>query len=191
MSVNQNGDVELFQTDDNGDIEFLNGFISMTEGFESAVYLSLFGGNYDDDGRDGNVLQWWANFITTEPTERYRSETQNIIEGLPVTSFNLRRVEDAARRDLSWLLTRSIASSVEVSARVLGRHNLELTIDIKAEGDESQFVFVENWRSYLSRIPSEPVVVESIGTPSELGGLALLEDGDLILLEDGGALLWE
>jgi len=189
--IEQSGDILLYQTTDNGEIEFADGFLTMTEGFETAVYLALFGGNFDDDGRDGGSLEWWGNLITTEPTEQYRSETQNIVEGLPVTSGNLRRVEDAARRDLSFLLSRSIASSVDVSARVLGRDTLELNIVILAEGEESRFSFVENWRSYLKQTFKEPAVAGSIGTPSGDGGLALLESGDFLLLENGDTLGWE
>lgn len=147
MSSNQQGDVLLFQSIDNGDIESVNGVTTMTGSFETAAYLSLFGGNKDDDGSDGNPKNWWGNIDETEDVRTYRSETQFLIETLPTSSANLRRLEDAAKRDLSWFLTESIASLLEVVASIPQINTVKLVITIQAEGDESSFEFVENWKA--------------------------------------------
>ncbi len=143
----QQGDVSLFQTDDEGDITVEGGIVTMSGGLETSAYLSLFGGNEDDDGREDNPANWWGNIDEVDPTKEYHSETQNLLQALPATTGNLRRTEDAANRDLSWFITSKVASSVTVSASIPGINRIKLTIDIEAQGEESSFEFVENWKA--------------------------------------------
>lgn len=140
-------DVLLFQTNDNGEIEIEGGLVTLTPGLDTAAYLSLFGGNWKDDGSQNNRQTWWGNLDETEPSKRYRSETQFLLGTIPAISRNLRRIEDAATRDLQWLLDESIASSLTVSASLIGLNRVKIEVIIRAEGDESQFNYTENWRA--------------------------------------------
>lgn len=142
----QQGDVLLFQTDDDGEINVENGIVEMSGGLETAAYLSLFGGNEDDDGRDNNALTWWGNLDEVDPVRQYRSETQHLLQSIPATSGNLRRIEDAASRDLAWFTERNVASSVTVEASIPGINRVKITVNIEAVGEESSFEFVENWK---------------------------------------------
>lgn len=143
----QQGDVLLFQTDDDGEITVENGLVEMSGGLETAAYLSLFGGNEDDDGRGDNPLTWWGNLDEVDPVRQYRSETQNLLQALPATTGNLRRIEDAAGRDLAWFVDERVASSVVVTASIPGINRIKLIVDIEAVGDESSFEFTENWKA--------------------------------------------
>lgn len=144
---NQQGDVKLFQTDDEGDITVRDGVVEMGGGLETAAYLSLFGGNEDDDGLTDNPKTWWGNLGEIDPVRQYRSETQNLLRGIPATSGNLRRIEDAASRDLAWFISERVASSISVSASIPGVNRVKITVDIEADGIESRFEFVENWKA--------------------------------------------
>jgi phage gp46-like protein len=119
-------DVLLFHTIDDGEITATNGAIATTDGHETAVYLSLFGGNFDDDGSRDNPLQWWGNFGETDPARTYRSETQYLLESTPPTSGNLRRIEAAVKRDLAWL--GEYVESVTVSTPRLNAVHITVTI---------------------------------------------------------------
>lgn len=147
MAAEQQGDVLLFQTDDDGEINVVDGIVEMSGGLETAAYLSLFGGNEDDDGRDSNPANWWGNRDEVDPARQYRSETQHLLQSIPATTGNLRRVEDAAVRDLAWFVQSGAASSVSVVASIPGVNRIKLTIDIEAQGVESSFEFVENWKA--------------------------------------------
>lgn len=140
-------DVWLQQTLNDGDITVENGVVALSAGLETAVYLSLFGGNEDDDGRPDNPRNWWGNLSETDLSRQYRSETQFLLQGLPATTGNLRRLEDAAVRDLAWLLTEQVASSVQVSAGIPAINRVRLLVVIEAQGEESRFAFVENWKA--------------------------------------------
>lgn len=143
----QQGDILLEQTDNEGEITITGGLVAMSGGLATTAYLSLFGGNEDDDGRAGSPHIWWANLSETDPAFQYRSETQNLLEALPATTGNLRRVEDAASRDLAWLVDKGAASAVTVTASLPGINRVKLVVEIVAIGIESRFEFVENWKA--------------------------------------------
>lgn len=134
-------DVKLFQTDDEGDINVVDGIVEMSGGLETAAYLSLFGGNEGDDGRADNPLTWWGNI---GEQYQYRSETQHLLRALAATTGNLRRIEDAAVRDLAWMTSAGAASSVSVAASIPGLNRIKLTVNI--DGDTT-LEFVENWKA--------------------------------------------
>lgn len=145
--MTQQGDVRLFQTDDGGEITVANGLVEMDGGLETMAYLSLFGGNANDPGGDDATNTWWANIAEADPAFQYRSETQNLLQGLAVSPQNLLRIEDAADRDLAWMVEKGVASSVVVVASVIGLNTVRIKVTIQAEGQESEFVFAENWKA--------------------------------------------
>ena len=145
--MTQQGDVLLQQTNDDGEIEVVNGVVTMSGGLETAAYLSLFGGNEDDDGSLENRKTWWGNLLEIDPSKKYISETQHLLQAIPSVSSNLRKIEDAAKKDLNWFLTNKIASSVAVLASIPALNRVTLSITINAEGDESEFEFTENWKA--------------------------------------------
>ena len=143
----QQGDVNLFQTDDDGEISVVNGVVQMTGSFETAAYLSLFGGNEDDDGSAGNPQTWWGNLGVVDGAGKYVSETQNLLQAIPATSANLLRIEEAVKRDLQWFLDLSVASSVTVAVSIPALNRVKIVVRIEAVGEESEFSFVENWKA--------------------------------------------
>jgi phage gp46-like protein len=147
MIDNQQGDVKLFNTADNGDIEVTDGITTMDPGLGTAAYLSLFGGNENDSGLENDPAQWWGNYSETEPAKKYRSVTQYILKTLPATSNNLLRVEEAALKDLAWLTELNVANEVTVAASIPALNRIHLEITITANGVESSFKFTENWKA--------------------------------------------
>lgn len=151
----QEGDVLLRHTIDGGEISVSAGLMQMTGGFETAVYLSLFGGNEDDDGRPDNPKTWWGNLGVSDPAERYVSRFQNLLSALPAIPANLRRLEEAAKADLQWLLDIKAASTVEVTATMPGLNRVDIDVGIYAEGEEINFNYSENWKA-MGPVPESP-----------------------------------
>lgn len=145
--MRQQGDVVLFQSLNDGDIIVEDGLALMDGGLQTSLYLSLFGGNEDDDGLADNDKTWWANLDENQPVFRYRSRLQNLLKSIPATSNNLIRAQDAALADLQWLLDDNVASSVTVTATIPQLNRLKLVIEIQAVGEESSFEYVANWRA--------------------------------------------
>lgn len=140
-------DVLLFQTPDDGDINVENGIVELTPGFETAVYLSMFGGNEEDSGGSEDPNEWWGNLLDTDPARHYRGETETILESMAAVPANLLKVQEAAKRDLQWLLDTNAASTVEVTASMPGLNRVGLVVTVQADGTESQFEYIENWKA--------------------------------------------
>jgi phage gp46-like protein len=140
-------DVRLFHTPDGGNIEIVAGQTVMSEGLDTAAYLSMFGGNERDSGLDATKhLQWWGNLIETDRAKQYRGETQHLLRSIPAIPANLKRLEDAAKRDLEWF-TEEIASSVEVTATMPKLNWVELHVVITVGGKTLSMTFGEAWRN--------------------------------------------
>lgn len=146
MTMSYGADVRLFQTPDDGEINVVNGVVEMGGGLETAVYLSLFGGNEDDSGAQEDPNQWWGNRDETNGSAILRSETQYLLRSLPVTLPNIVRLRDAVNRDLQWLIDDGAANNITVvvSSPVVNKVHIDITIT--AEGVESNFKYVENWK---------------------------------------------
>ena len=128
-------DVLLYEAADGGEINVNDGAVQMSGGLETAAYLSLFGGT-----------GWWADIDEEVDSRKMTATTQAALETLNPTSGNLRRIEDAAKSDLAWFVSDGAASSVDALATIPELNQVKLTITITAEGKESEFVFVENWK---------------------------------------------
>lgn len=165
MSNNQQGDVKLFNTLNNGDITVEEGITEMSGGLETAVYLSLFGGNEDDDGLDDNRKQWWGNLSENEPSKQYRSETQHMMRSLPLTTNRVRPLEEAILRDLRWLIP-DVARTIEAEVFVIGLNKIKINVVIN--GDET-LTFVENWLADVTceADDSDLIVAGSGGVPPD------------------------
>lgn len=145
FQAQQQGDVKLFQTDNDGEINVVDGVTEMSGGLETAAYLCLFGGNEDDDGRADNQLQWWGNWDETDVDKMYRSETQFLLQGLPAIPANILTLEAAAVRDLAMFTNKKIANEVSVVVTMPGLNRVNYQVTINAFGELSEFNFTENW----------------------------------------------
>lgn len=136
-------DVRLYADDGGGTIDVVNGDCVMSpDGLETAVFVSLFGGNEDDSGIQGDDLkQFWANHSEPDPQRAYRSETQFLLRSLPLVPANLRRVEDAATRDLAWM-SESVADAVVVQASIPAVNKIQIAVSVEIDDVEFRFVFV-------------------------------------------------
>lgn len=140
-------DVLLYQTNDNGEINVEGGVVEFSGGLRTSVYLSLFGGNEDDPGGSDTALSWWGNKIEPDPVRAYRSETQYLLSSIPALPKNLRRIEQAVKRDLQWMIEQRAASEIEVSASVPSLNRVAIELKIRAQGREENFNFSENWKA--------------------------------------------
>lgn len=135
-------DVLLRATNDGGEITIQGGVLLLSEGLESAAFLSLFGGNEDDPAEADATLQWWGNLLDPAPELAYRSETQYLLRSLPAIPANLRRVEQAAGRDLKWLVDTGNAQSVTAEATIPAVNRIALALVIlTATGQRLELFF--------------------------------------------------
>lgn len=136
----------MLQTNDGGEFEIVNGEPTMDDSPETSVKLSLFGGNKDDSGADGDARrQWWGNVDEADPQKRYRSETQALLRSLVPIPANLRRLEDAVVRDLAWMTENGTATFVAAAARMPARNTVEFTVSVEVDGRNFPITITKPW----------------------------------------------
>jgi len=146
---NYEGDILIFSTEDGGEINFNSGILEMTSGFESMVYLLLFGGNIGDDGTKATEKkEWWGNKLeTNNPERKIHSRFQNLIYGIPATPANLNKLEQAAIQDLSLFKTQKIADKIDIELIVPEKNKVNIEIIIwKDENKLYETSFEVNWK---------------------------------------------
>jgi phage gp46-like protein len=132
---NFEGDLLLAETPDGGEAAIENGLFACDRSFNTAVYLSLFGGNKDDNGKVRNNKTWWGNTLPgTAENEKLVSRFQAAISGLPMTTKNIQEAENAAGLDLKWITDEGIADKITVSGRAVTRNKFLLFVDIQSGG---------------------------------------------------------
>lgn len=125
-NIPEGSDILMCQTPDDGEIEIVLGIVTRTSTPETAVYLSLFGG---DD--------FWGNLDETESDKQYTAETGRLLDEIPPSPNNLKRIQSAVVRDLAWL---EAVTDVEVFIPRLGH----VTIVVNLSPGDS-ITFAENW----------------------------------------------
>lgn len=147
-------DVYLFDTPDGGDI---TPDLEIRDGLETAAYLSLFGGNVKDDGREKNPFNWWGNLSENEESKIYRGTAAYLLRTIPPTPKNLRRIEDAARNDLAWFVTEEVTKDLVVTATMPKLNHVKLSVIM--EGIDP-LEFRSDWGK-----PEDEVVSASVPAP--------------------------
>lgn len=140
-------DVRLYSTPNGGEINCVNGMLELGDGLETAVYLSLFGGNDHDSGLEGTKhLQWWGNLSEQDPNRRYRSETQYLLRSIPAVTGNIRRIQDAVTTDLAWMTETGLAKSISVSVSMPGVNQVSISIVAIINDQQFPLRFAAPWK---------------------------------------------
>ena len=144
------GDALFGPCPNGGDIEFVGGDPRRSGGLSGAVYISMFGGNSLDAGDPDSTAQWWGNYLESDTNKRIHGRTGTLVAGIPMAGSNLARIEEAALRDLDWMVTLGVATSVEVSTSIESARDLLITVTVQAQNTELTFVYRENWLAGLT-----------------------------------------
>ena len=147
MKTYKDGDVLLILKENGIDININNGLIEMTGGFETAIILSLFGGNDQDDGTESTKkYEFWGNKLENDQNKKLISRTGGILTGLPVTPNNLRLIDQAIQLDLNWMKTLNIIDELNINLRIPQKNRIEIEIEgIKDKNKLFNTKFAQNW----------------------------------------------
>lgn len=131
------GDVLLTSTSDGFDVVLENGLIKDCRDFDSAVLLSLMGGNDEDLNRRPKET-WWGNLIDgTQESEWISSEFGAMVKGFPLTSGNLRKAKDACKRDLDWIESEGGADDISVELAAESSQRVKLDVEVTQDGNRA------------------------------------------------------
>lgn len=119
----------------NWDIDFANGDIEMTQGLDTAIYLSIISENRASASQIKDARLRRGHF-TNEFNNIQNSEVGSLVwyySGQVVnTDSNVSLIQDAITDCLSWILDQGIASDLEVSIEKKGS-GLNIDIELISE----------------------------------------------------------
>lgn len=127
------GDIAI-QINDSGDwdLNYVNGQPCMTDGFDTAVELAVFG-----------EPDTWQNGLTNKPEEKYISRFPSIIGRANISDKTVKDGKAAIEEAMQFLIDIKACESVSVSGGVLSVYGLYWTIEIIKGGITSRFEI--NW----------------------------------------------
>lgn len=128
------GDVLLREIDGEIDICYENGQPLMTDGFETAVLLAVFG-----DRRT------WQNALARTPDDRYVSTFPDVIDRATVSEKTKNDGTEALKTALAFLVSSKAASAVTVTGRILSARSIGWEIDIVAPDRSTGSRYLINW----------------------------------------------
>ncbi len=127
------GDILIIQLDDGTfDVEFVNGQIVMTNGFETTSILATFGEDY------------YGNDLTTDEDEKMKSEFPGIIRRNVVTDKTKNDGTAAIVKANQFMINKKIAKSIKVTGEITNAFTIIWTVEIVSLTDETSKYFI-NW----------------------------------------------
>lgn len=104
-----------------------HGRVELTQGIETALRLSIDGGNAEDQNTTATESdQWWGNLVRDGLP--YRSSAQSVIEGSPLTTAALERYGSAIVSDTAWMVDRNLVASVDPAISVQRQNALSVDL---------------------------------------------------------------
>ena len=155
-------DLELIETLNGGDLVKNAKDLKVIYGFEAMPYMAMFGGNTEEstpttrvEGEQYN--DFWANDLLwpKDASLQINSETERVMNNVPLTSFGRLQIEQAIKKDLEFF--RGVAE-VKVAVTILSDDRIAIGIQL------TQQVFVYIWDATNQELSEAEFVVTTGGT---------------------------
>ena len=129
-------------TDGDWDINYINGQSCMTDGFDTAVMLAVFG-----------EPDFWQNDLTNDPNEKYISEFPEVIKQGKVNDDTIKNGIEAIKKAMLFMVDSGAASSVEVTGGVLSVYGLYWKIETIRGNITSRYTI--NWEKGVIAVTAQ------------------------------------
>jgi phage gp46-like protein len=126
------GDVLIREINGDFDAEWQNGQPLMTDGFETAILLAIFG-----DRRT------WQNSIALTPEEKYISTFPDVVERARVNEKTKNDGTAALQAALAFLISSKAMSKLTVTGQIISVYGIGWAIDYEAPNGGGRFEI--NW----------------------------------------------
>jgi phage gp46-like protein len=131
-------DLLLIETFDGGDLQTTDNDLAVCDGYDTMVYLALFGG-----------WGWWGNYLMDEldASTKYASRTEKALREVALTSAGRIQLENAVAADLEFIKKQVPGATVNVSATIVSDDRVHISINIS--GNEFSLQWDRGTRSPL------------------------------------------
>ncbi len=103
-------DLKVVDSGNGGNLELNANDLKMIGGFQTMIYLAMFGGNpgFPTEGiqdKNKQFFDWWGNnqLFENDKTIQFNSYTEQALLDYPLTSFGRIQIENAVKTDLSFM----------------------------------------------------------------------------------------
>lgn len=128
------GDIRIvFDKNSDWDLLYTNGQPCMTDGFCTAVMLSVFG-----------EPDTWQNGITSNPSEKYISAFPSVVKQANVSRATLLNGIKAIEKSLQWMIDDKACESIEVNGSIIDVYSIGWEIDVIKGSVSSKYQV--NWK---------------------------------------------
>ncbi len=129
-------DLYLNPTADGGELIISGGKPQMTDGLETAVFLSLF------------TRAWWGNALSVS-SEKHTSKIPDIMDSKTLSIQTKLEIIDEAKNALKWMLDDGITDEITIDAEIHAPGVLYMAIKINQpeERENEVFKFALNWKA--------------------------------------------
>jgi len=134
-------DLAIIETLNGGDLQLLGNDLAVVNGNENQFYLSMFGGNVEQNTEATITLadskDFWGNnlLFPSQAALQFNSNTERVLNATELTSTGRIKIENAIKQDLKYLSDLGVTITVSVSIPETNK----VTVEIKGvfqTGDE-------------------------------------------------------
>ena len=128
-------DLKVILTNNGGDLVKNPKDLAVVTGFENFPLLALFGGNIQENTPTTRVVNqtyedWWGNnlLLPKDASRQFNSDTERMLNNVALNSFGLVQIEDAIKRDLSFM---DQFANIKIVVRLIGPDRILIGIQIE------------------------------------------------------------
>lgn len=127
-------DLHIFESGSGGEMKILNGDLMLSESLFQTIYLSMFGGNVEENTSENQQegtekLDWWGNqlFYPNNQDKWFNSNTERTLLNTVLNSEGRQTIEEAVNNDLAFL---NDVIEYEVNVSIVSTNSLKISIFI-------------------------------------------------------------
>ncbi len=116
-------DILIKEDGNGGDFQMRGNDLAVCKSIEGAAYMSMFGGCVEADTKLPRVVgeqdfSYWGNIFIQQPVARFNSLTERTLNNTPLTSAGRPIIENAIRKDFSFIPGATVAVSIVSTDRI-------------------------------------------------------------------------
>ena len=139
-------DIFLSETGNGGDLVMKGNDFHIIYGIENQPYLALFGGNIEastSNIKPEKSLDYWGNnyFYFSQITAQLNSLTERSYNDIPLSSFGRIQIENAIKKDLSYLNKLNV--TFDVAVKIVSDDRIDTIINL-VQGENKSVVIISH-----------------------------------------------
>lgn len=155
-------DISIYESGDGGELAIIADDLLLGESFFNQIYLSLFGGNYDQSTKQSYLPteereDWWGNSLlfSEDTISQFNSETERALNEYPLNNLGRLRLIEAVSNDLKHL---NDIANIEVDVNFFNDNKVKIIINFSAKANDEE----KTMTLIYSNVSNEVIIEKTI-----------------------------